>query len=118
MLVLSGKSAENHAYLLVISDDKHLKEGADSLEFQMVNLLNFQWNFHGISVEFQWNFRGISVEFPWNFSSISAPFKLQFRPFSAFIQWFKSLKFSGFRLYSAPPLDAIEDGVRPSMFRA
>ena len=53
MLVLSGKSAENHAYLLVISDDKHLKEGADSLEFQMVNLLNFQWNFHGISIEFQ-----------------------------------------------------------------
>ena len=53
MLVLSGKSAENHAYLLVISDDKHLKEGADSLEFQMVNLLNFQWNFHGISVAFQ-----------------------------------------------------------------
>ncbi len=34
MLILSGKSAENHAYLLVISDDKHLKEGADSLEFQ------------------------------------------------------------------------------------
>jgi len=63
MLVLSGKSAENHAYLLVISDDKHLKEGADSLEFQMVNLLNFQWNFHGISVEFQWNFSGISTEF-------------------------------------------------------
>src|SRR5260221_1817544 len=89
MLVLSGKSAENHAYLLVISDNKHLKEGADSLEFQMVNLLNFQWNFHGIS-----------VEFPQNFSSISAPFKLQFRPFSAFIQWFKSLKFSGFQLYS------------------
>jgi len=63
MLVLSGKSAENHAYLLVISDDKHLKEGADSLEFQMVNLLNFQWNFHGISVEFQWNFHRISVAF-------------------------------------------------------
>jgi len=30
MLILSGKSAEND-----------LKEGADSTEFQMVNLLNF-----------------------------------------------------------------------------
>ncbi len=46
MLILSGKSTENHAYLLVISDDKHLKEGADSLEFQMANLLKFQWNFY------------------------------------------------------------------------
>src|SRR6267378_4031039 len=97
MLVLSGKSAENHAYLLVISDDKHLKEGADSLEFQMVNLLNFQWNFCRIS-----------VEFPRNFSSISALFKLQFRCFSAFIQWFKSLKFSGFRRYSV--YNTIRDG--------
>ena len=75
MLVLSGKSAENHAYLLVISDDKHLKEGADSLEFQMVNLLNFQWNFCRISVEFLWNFSGISVEFQWNFHGISVAFQ-------------------------------------------
>src|SRR5260221_1231164 len=81
MLIFSGKSAENHAYLLVISDDKHLKEGVDSLEFQMVNLLKIQWNFHGIS-----------VEFPQNFSSISALFKFQFRHFSAFIQWFSTLQ--------------------------
>ncbi len=42
MLILSGKSAEND-----------LKEGADSTEFQMVNLLNFSGISDSKSTEFQ-----------------------------------------------------------------
>src|SRR5260221_825088 len=70
MLILSGKSAENHA-------------GADSLEFQMVNLLKFQCNF----------------------SSISELFKLKFRHFSLFIQCVISLKFITSGLISACSID-------------
>ena len=78
MLILSGKSAENHAYLLVISDGKSTE----------------------ISVEFPLNFSGNSTEIQWNFSSISELFKLKFRHFSSFIQCVILLKFITFGLIS------------------
>jgi len=52
MLILSGKSAEND-----------LKEGADSTEFQMVNLLNFSGISDGKSTEIQYIFSIFSVTF-------------------------------------------------------